>query len=114
MLQPEHSLLLNALTDLDWEVQASGAKYLRSATPAAIAALSDCLTSPAFYVRLNAATTLGSLGQQGREVLEQALMSADAFAREISRYALSVADGFAARRVAAGHAAPALVERAHA
>jgi hypothetical protein len=114
MLQPEHSLLLNALSDRDWEVQASGAKYLRSTTPAAIGGLSGCLTSPAFYVRLNAATTLASLGQDGRAVLEEALMSPDAFACEISRYALSVLDSFEAPRAPDGRAAPRLPERAHA
>jgi hypothetical protein len=114
MLQPEHPLLLSALSDRDWEVQASGAKYLRGTTPAVIAGLSDCLRSPGFYVRLNAATTLASLGEDGRAVLEETLMSCDAFAREISRYALSVLDGFDALRLPDSDDAPRLLERAHA
>lgn len=90
MLQPEHPMLLSALADRDWEVRAVGARYLRGSTPAAIAGLSDCLTSSAFYVRYNAACTLAGLGELGRAVLESALHSSDAFARDISRYALRV------------------------
>lgn len=92
MLTPEHPLLVNALFDADWEVQASGAKYLRGTTQRMIGGLSGCLTSPAFYVRYNAAITLAALGRQGRAVLEAALASPDTFAREISRYALLVLD----------------------
>jgi hypothetical protein len=92
LLQPDHPLLLSALSDRDWEVQASGAKYLRATTPKAIIGLSGCLTSPAFYVRYNAATSLAALGQDGRAVLERTLTCPDAFAREISRYALRVLD----------------------
>jgi hypothetical protein len=92
MLQPDHPLLLNALTDPDWEVQASSAKYLRGTTPSVIAGLSDCLTSSAFYVRYNAATTLAALGQEGQAVLARAQSSSDAFAREISSYALRVVE----------------------
>jgi hypothetical protein len=114
MLQPEHPLLPKALSDRNWEVQASAAKYLRAATPAAIAALSDCLTSAAFYVRLNAATTLATLGGDGRAVLEESLESPDAFAREISRYALSVLDGFDPLRAADDPDAPHSEERIHA
>jgi HEAT repeats len=92
MLQPDHPLLLNALSDPDWEVQVNGAKLLRSTTPGVIAGLSGCLTSPAFYVRYNAATSLAALGRDGRTVLEAALTCSDAFARDISRYALRVLD----------------------
>ena len=92
MLQPDHPLLLSALSDRDWEVQANGAKYLRSTTPGVIAGLSGCLTSPAFYVRYNAASSLAALGREGRTVLEAALTSSDAFARDISRYALRALD----------------------
>jgi len=89
-LQPDHPLLLGALTDRDWEVRAMGAKYLRGTAPGVIAALADCLTSPAFYVRYNAASTLAGLGGQGRAALERAQDSSDTFARDISRYALRV------------------------
>ena len=114
MLQPGHPLLLIALSDRDWEVQASGAKYLRSTAPGVIAGLSNCLTSPAFYVRLNAATTLPHLGRDGRSALERALTSPDAFAREISRYALRVLDSLDGQRVADRPDAPLHLERAHA
>jgi hypothetical protein len=114
MLQPDHPLLLNALSDRDWEVQASGAKYLRGTTPGVIVGLSDCLTSPAFYVRHNAATTLAALGQQGRGILEQALASSDAFAREISRYALRTLNSPDALRVPERSDAPRGLERAYA
>jgi hypothetical protein len=90
MLEPGHALLMNALADRDWEVQASAARYLRGDGEGVLAALSRCLTSPAFYVRYNAAATLAGLGRQGRAALERALGSPDAFAREISRYALRV------------------------
>jgi HEAT repeats len=114
MLQPDHSLLLNALTDHDWEVRASGAKYVRGTTPSIIAALSDCLTSPAFYVRYNAATTLAALGDEGRVALERTLTSCDAFAREISRYALHVLDGADPLRAPDSSNAPRFLERARA
>ncbi len=47
MLQPHHCLLLKALTEPDWEVQASRAKYLPRRAPG----LSDCLRWAAFNVR---------------------------------------------------------------
>ncbi len=114
MLQPDHPLLLNALSDRDWEVQASGAKYLRGTAPGSIAGLSNCLTSRAFYVRYNAAITLAALGQQGRTVLERALTSSDAFAREISRYALRVLDSADAPRAQDSPDAPRVLEGADA
>jgi hypothetical protein len=114
LLQPDHPLLLKALSDRDWEVQASGAKYLRGTTPAVIAGLSGCLTSAAFYVRYNAAITLAALGRDGRAVLEQALMSSDAFAREISRYALRVLDSPGMLRAQDSANAASLLERANA
>ena len=114
MLQPDHPLLLNALADRDWEVQASGARYLRSRTPEVIAGLSDCLRSPAFYVRYNGAATLAALGPDGRAVLEAALASSDAFAREIGRYALCVLDSRDAMRVPDRPDVPRLLERADA
>jgi hypothetical protein len=113
LLQPDHPLLLSALSDRDWEVQASGAKYLRSSSPKVTIGLSSCLTSPAFYVRYNAAITLAALGQEGRVVLERALTCSDAFAREISRYALRVLDSPAAD-VADSLDRARLLERAHA
>jgi hypothetical protein len=90
MLQPDHPLLLDALADRDWEVRAIGARYLRGTAPGVLAGLSSCLTSSAFYVRYNAASTLAALGEQGRAALEHAVTSADPFARDISRYALRV------------------------
>ena len=102
MLQPDHPLLANALSDRDWEVQANGAKYLRSSTPEVIAGLSGCLKSPAFYVRYNAATSLAALCPEGRTVLEAALTCSDAFARDISRYALRVLDSHDAAGVPDG------------
>lgn len=114
MLRPDHPLLLNALSDRDWEVQAGGAKYLRSTAPRVIAGLSDCLTSPAFYVRLNAATTLADLGRDGRSALERALTSPDAFAREISRYALRVLGSLDVQRIPDSPDGPLHLERAHA
>ncbi|BAP87465.1 heat repeat-containing PBS lyase [Burkholderiales bacterium GJ-E10] len=88
LVRPDHSLLLRALRDRDWEVCAVGAKYLRGTTPEVIGALSACLTASAFYVRFNAAVTLATLGDSGREALERALVCPDRFARDISRYAL--------------------------
>jgi hypothetical protein len=114
MLQPDHGLLLNALTDHDWEVQAIGAKYLRGTAPGIIAGLSDCLTSAAFYVRYNAATTLTTLGHEGRAALERTLASSDTFAREISRYALRVLDSTDALHAADSSNAPRFLERARA
>lgn len=89
-LDPGNPLLVDALSDRDWEVQASAARFMREGSQATVTALGACLTSPAFYVRYNAATALAGLGQPGRAALESALGSPDAFAREISRYALRV------------------------
>jgi hypothetical protein len=110
MLQPEHGLLLNALSDHDWEVQASGAKYVRGTSPGVIAGLSGCLTSPAFHVRYNAATTLAALGHEGRAALERCLTGSDAFAREISHYALRVLDSANESRAVASSNAPQFLE----
>lgn len=88
LIQPTHAVLLRALSDPEWEIRAVGAKYLRGTAPDVVAALSDCLTAPAFYVRFNAAVTLAALGEAGREALERALEYPDRFARDISRYAL--------------------------
>jgi len=114
MLQPDHGLLLKALTDQDWEVQASGAKYLRGAAPGVIAALSDCLTSAAFYVRYNAATSLAALGDEGKAAIERTLTSSDAFAREISHYALRVLASTDSLRDPDSSNAPRFLERARA
>jgi hypothetical protein len=114
MLQPDHGLLLKALTDQDWEVQASSAKYVRGTAPGVIAALSDCLTAGAFYVRYNAATTLAALGDEGQAALERTLTSSDAFAREISRYALRVLASNDSLRDPDSSNAPRFLERARA
>jgi len=114
MLQPDHSLLVKALTDHDWEVQASGAKYVRGTAPGVIAGLSDCLRSAAFYVRYNAAITLAALGDEGQAALEGTLTCPDTFAREISHYALRVLASADASRDPHSSNAPRFLERAHA
>lgn len=82
-------MLLGGMLDDQWEVRAVSAKALKHFPEAVvITALQSGLTDKVWWVRFNCASSLGTLGKNGREALLHSLQSHDRFAREISQMIL--------------------------
>ena len=82
-------MILGGMLDEKWEVRAVCAKTLKHFPGTeAINALQLGLTDQVWWVRFNCASSLGSLGNDGKEALLQNLANPDRFAREISQMIL--------------------------
>ena len=82
-------MLLGGMLDDQWEVRAICAKALKHFPGiACINALQLGLTDKVWWVRFNCASSLGALGDIGKEALLNGLKSPDRFAREISQMIL--------------------------
>lgn len=85
----EFELLLQSLSDRNWEIRAVAAKALgQIANPEAIPRLTEALTDEAWWVRHNSAQALTRMGQRGIDALRTQLDQEDRFAREIAKQVL--------------------------
>lgn len=79
----------SCLTDQDWRVRAVAAKGVQERHGSqTIQVLAELLGDQHYTVRLNAAVTLGTLGETGRVLLLQQADSSDRFARDVARFVL--------------------------
>lgn len=84
-------ILINSLTDADWEVRAEAAKGLaqQQATQSS-GNLQTLLSDPVWFVRLQAALALKSFGGEGLKTLSLQNRSKNPEAYEISQYVLAL------------------------
>ena len=81
-------IIVPALSDPDWRVRLVASQNASICAEACIPSLSGLMGDQNYYVRLNAAKTLLSLGGKGKAALNRALAGTDRFARDISHYVL--------------------------
>lgn len=85
----EFKMLLEALSDKNWEIRAVAARALgQIAHPEAIPRLIEALTDEAWWVRYNSAQALARMGHDGVVALHAQLNQEDRFAREIVKQVL--------------------------
>lgn len=83
------ALTRTCLTDPDWRVRAVAAKGIQERHGyQTIEILAGLLNDRNYMVRLNAAVTLGSLGETGRVLLRKASTGSDPFARDVAHFVL--------------------------
>lgn len=82
-------IITPALSDPDWRVRLVASQNARICAKTCIPSLLELMGDQNYYVRLNAAKTLLSLGGEGKAALNRALAGTDRFARDISHYVLS-------------------------
>ena len=82
------AVVLAGLRDEDWRVRAVAAKSVENCSEAVIPPLELALADLSYYVRLNAALSLGRKGASGRAALKRQAESQDRFVREVSRYVM--------------------------
>lgn len=81
-------VVLEGLRDADWRVRAVAAKSVERCSDAVVIPLEQALGDQNYHVRLNAALSLASKGEQGRAALDRQSQSSDRFVREVSRYVM--------------------------
>lgn len=81
-------LTRQALLDADWRIRAVGARYASLTPKAIIPTLVLLLKDQNYHVRINAARSLGAMGEDGHAMLRTMLTSEDRFVRDICTYIL--------------------------
>jgi hypothetical protein len=81
-------LTRQALVDPDWRVRAVAARNASLTSKEMIPALALLLGDPNYHVRINAARSLGALGEEGRSILRTRSTGEDRFVRDVCTYIL--------------------------
>jgi hypothetical protein len=81
-------MLVSCLRDNDWRVRAVTAKNAYLCSADIIMHLRESLHDENYFVRVNAAHSLSKLGDEGRAVLHEGMLSPDRFTVDVSRYIL--------------------------
>lgn len=81
-------ILGQSFSDEDWRVRVVASQYARKCPNSCVSCMEELLSDHNYHVRMNAARTLATRGEEGKLALTRALSGNDRFARDISRYAL--------------------------
>lgn len=79
-------IVSKALFDEDWRVRAVAARSVSMCDGQVVSHLRNLLYDESYYVRINAANTLYSLGKEGHSVLHEEKNSPDEFVRDTVQY----------------------------
>lgn len=82
-------VIIPALTDPDWRVRMVASRSANLCSDKCVPYLENLMRDKNYHVRINAAKTLLTLGEQGKAALNRALGGTDRFARDISHFVLS-------------------------
>ncbi|MEZ5336992.1 MAG: HEAT repeat domain-containing protein [bacterium] len=94
---------LRLAEDPAWEIRAQAVKALGTMhVDEGLPILRRALSDPSYWVRRNAAQSLAACGYSGGEILREARLDSDDFARDVANYQLQRSNGSLSRHEAAG------------